>query len=113
MAVGPCPQALSKRGRGSHLAGGIGTALARGAASLSAVVYPFRRNLPRHRRGSRLAGGLVPHCLEELYSSLRLCTLSAGTDQSIVGDPVWQDALVPHYLEELQGSLRLYPVRRH
>ena len=74
-----------KRGRGSHLPGGLGTALARGAASLSAVVYSFRRNLPRHRRGSRLAGGLVPHCLEELYSSLRLCTLSAGTDQSIVG----------------------------
>ena len=40
-------------------------------------------------------------------NSLRLCTLSAGTNQSVVGDPVWQDALVPHDLEELQGSLRL------
>ena len=48
----------------------------------------------------------MPHYLEELQGSLRLCTLSAGTDQSIE-NPVWQDALVPHYLEELQGSLRL------
>ena len=49
----------------------------------------------------------MPHYLEELRGSPRLCTLSAGTDQVAVGDPVWQEALVPHYLEGLQISLRL------
>ena len=49
----------------------------------------------------------MQHCLEDLQGSLRLFTLSAGTSQGIVGNPVWQQALVPHCLEELQGSLRL------
>ena len=35
----------------------------------------------------------MPHYLEELQGSLRLCTLSAGTDQVTVGDPVWPEAL--------------------
>ena len=36
---------------------------------------------------------MVQHYLEELQGSLRLCTLSAGTDQVTVGDPVWPEAL--------------------
>ena len=49
----------------------------------------------------------MPHGLKELQGSLRLCTLSAGTDQGSVRDPVWEEALVQHCLEELPGSLRL------
>ena len=50
----------------------------------------------------------MQHFLEELQGSLRLCTLSAGTTQGSVGDPIWQEAMVQHCLEELQGSLRLF-----
>ena len=51
----------------------------------------------------------MQHCLEELQGSLRLCTLSAGTntDQVAVCDPVGQETLLQHFLEKLQGSLRL------
>ena len=42
----------------------------------------------------------MQQCLEELQGSLRLCTLSTGTnqvalstDQVAAGDPVWQEAL--------------------
>ena len=56
----------------------------------------------------------MPHGLKELQGSLRLCTLSGGTDQGSVRDPVWEEALVQHCLEELPGSLRLCtPFRRH
>ena len=32
--------------------------------------------------------------------------LFAGTDQRVVGDHVWQEALVQHCPEEFKGSLR-------
>ena len=54
----------------------------------------------------------MQHGLEELQGSLRLCTLSAGTDQGSVRDPVWEEALVQHCLEEPRFPVRSVPYRR-
>ena len=48
----------------------------------------------------------MEHGLDALQGSLRRCTLSAGTDQGSICDPVWQEALAHHSIEELPCSQR-------
>ena len=50
----------------------------------------------------------MQQCLQEFKGSLLQPTLLSVTDQGVVGDPVWQEALVQHCLEEPQGSLQLF-----
>ena len=48
----------------------------------------------------------MQHYLQEFKGALLQHTLLAGANQSVVGDPVGQEALAQHCLQELQGSLR-------